>query len=207
MSASKSLFFASVLAVSLSQNAFSPASAEASFSSLAMRSEISPFTFTNGSSPACAPYLKTVAMRLASCARVAEWCCLANFFTRATISAFAKSVRVLSVDSTLDFCKKLYVCDSAPAVVSDKTFLASAKAASSDARAATDASWSLEILLQLAVAMASFSLSLARLASVCARSPSAVAFASEAALFAFFSSARFLPSASIESSKLCFVIS
>jgi uncharacterized phage infection (PIP) family protein YhgE len=69
---SRSPFFSSVLAISSSQNAFSVASAAASFKSLSIMSWISPFTFANTSSPPAAPNLRTAETREASCVKAVE---------------------------------------------------------------------------------------------------------------------------------------
>mmetsp|Transcript_105564 Transcript_105564/g.278790 ORF Transcript_105564/g.278790 Transcript_105564/m.278790 type:complete len:280 (+) Transcript_105564:658-1497(+) len=209
-SSSSSDFFSSVLAIWSSQYAFSSASLDPSASSLVIRSVISAFTLTNGSSPAAEPYLTTAEMREASCASVEEWYSLASRFTSVTTSTLARSARVRNLEDTPDstlICTSEYACASAPEVVSAKTFFAAAIALSSSAREAFDASWSAAVCTQSVCAVSSFSLKSARALTATWRSFSAVALPSLAADSAAFSSFMSLVSAVVWSSRDCLSIS
>mmetsp|Transcript_19869 Transcript_19869/g.52730 ORF Transcript_19869/g.52730 Transcript_19869/m.52730 type:complete len:360 (+) Transcript_19869:2-1081(+) len=161
-----------------------------------------PLILPNTSSPLPPPYFATAATREASWARAEEWCFWASLFTRET--TFWPVARALA-DAEEDSCRKL--CSAAPPVLSWMIFFASPMTLSSSARAATLASWSLAVTRQVVWTVSSSLTPCASAFVVASRSPVAVAFASSAAAFADFSSARSLFSLAILSSRPCFSIS
>mmetsp|Transcript_72890 Transcript_72890/g.193613 ORF Transcript_72890/g.193613 Transcript_72890/m.193613 type:complete len:301 (+) Transcript_72890:491-1393(+) len=170
-------------------------------------SAMRPLTFPKGSSPACAPDLATAAMRAASCASAVDCCLWAKSRMKRTASKLARSIPEES--PVRDSCTRAtwlrpYESFPAPAVISEMTFFASARALSSSLRLLVSASKSSALVMQLWWRSASVVVSSLSSPEVTFRSPSEVAFRSPLAARPCLASASSLAAYFIASSRLCF---
>mmetsp|Transcript_60503 Transcript_60503/g.106040 ORF Transcript_60503/g.106040 Transcript_60503/m.106040 type:complete len:225 (-) Transcript_60503:1026-1700(-) len=125
-------FFAVAAAIDSSHQASFVASADAASSSLAIMSEIKPFTFAKGSAPVASPRRIAEAILEESCSRDAECCLRPRSRTKRTTSKFVRAWREV-------ICER-DTCKNEAGIVSWITCFALAIATNSSARLFVSAS-------------------------------------------------------------------